>query len=134
MDDNCIPLITTTMRSIESPSATIDNCKTKACGSNSRCIDTNSSAYCSCRAGYYGNPKVGCIAEIGVKYIVIPFRLKLGATFSVELKNAQTEKFSKYKTTLERILESAFRSKLNYINGSAEIRKFRYLLGCFDKF
>ena len=38
-----------------------DTCKTKPCGTNAICVDTEDNRYCKCKCGYYGDPEKACI-------------------------------------------------------------------------
>ena len=113
------------------PSSTLSSekvayCERTMCGDNSECVPTNLyDGYCTCVAGYFGNPLEKCSAEIGENFVVIPQSLELQVTYSDELQDIKSDKFRKYKTAFEKILDSSFKDITFYIPGSAQVNNFK---------
>ena len=101
------------------------NCEKISCGLNSECIETATNAYCACKTGYYGNPKKRCSSDIGGKQHVIPQMLILDVTYFDELQEKTSERYRRYKSAFEKILDGAFAETDGYIPGSAQVLKFK---------
>ena len=97
------------------------------CTENANCISTETSYFCKCRAGHFGNPILNgsCLKDISSKRKVVPQECKFPLLFQEELSNDHSDGFQKLKTLIEELFEELYSRSSFYFKGSTRIFKFR---------
>ncbi len=112
----------------------IDNCKSAAkeigkdspCTENANCISTETSYYCKCRPGYFGNPDAqgSCLRDITRNRKVIPQKTKFPLIFQQQLSVEFSDDFRIFKKLIEEIFERVYTQDPSFAQNSTRIFKF----------